>query len=122
MKVELPEFHGHVFPMRIVLVRDAAEWQGLMRHMELDRVRPSAPATACWFERHGYDDIVALHLNEAQVNHRSFTERIALYAHECVHVAQYAAKIIGSRLGSEVEAYLVQALLLWVIGECEEWQ
>lgn len=119
---ELPEFSGHSFPLRIVLVRDARMWDGLMRHLGIEgQARPTAAASVTWFEHANRDDVIAVFVNDDAVADRSYSERVALYAHECVHVVQRIARSIGSRLGTEVEAYLVQALLLWIVNECEDW-
>lgn len=121
MSVEIPEFHGHSFPLRIVLCQTPRAWSGLMEHMGVTSERPAASASVTWFQNNDRDDIIAININGERIAERSYSERIALYAHECVHVGQRIAKSIGSRLGSEVEAYLVQALLLWLINECEDW-
>lgn len=121
MLVELPEFSSHMFPMHILLVCSDREWSQLVGHLGTKRARPSNPASVSVFQCDGRHDVVVVNINDA-VNDCAFTDRIALYAHECVHVAQHAAKCIGQRLGAEVEAYFVQALLLWVIGECEDWE
>lgn len=118
----LPEFSGHTWPLRIILVQTDREWSGLMRYMGATEPRPSASGCVSWFQRDGWNDIITVSIRGERIAERSYAERIALYAHECVHVAQRCRKIIGSKLGSEVEAYLVQGLLLWVIDTCEEWQ
>lgn len=119
--MELSEFGRHTWPLRIVLTQTDREWSGLMRHMGLESPRPHSPASIARFGDNAGNDIIVIDINGDRLAERAYSERIALYAHECVHVAQRVRKIIGSKLGSEVEAYLVQGLMLWIIAECEDW-
>lgn len=45
---------------------------------------------------------------------------VGVMAHECVHVLQFVEERIGSDLGIEGQAYLVQHMLMWLIGVYEE--
>lgn len=109
-------FTDHHWPARIFFVPTRKAWGSVMRDLGLDEPYAPKGAAVLRVEREGHEDRVFIALGETCDEHR-WDEVVAVMAHECVHVAQYVEDIIGSRLGTEPQAYFVQALLLWLITE-----
>lgn len=67
------------------------------------------------------DDIAILVFDEAQFADTSFSQRVAMVAHECSHVVDDFADSIGEdRLGTETRAYLLDSAVASVVEQLGE--
>lgn len=64
-------------------------------------------------------DAYVITINE-RLEARAWDVIVGAMAHECVHVLQFVEERIGSDIGIEGQAYLVQDMLMWLMGVYEE--
>lgn len=116
------DFTGHCFPIRIRFVPYQAGWDALMRELDLPPENmPDSAGMVTQFSLHEAPNIVAITFGP-ECDTRTSSEVLGLITHELIHVKQYVEsclyeRSVGSgdrRLDSESEAYLMQALVLWL--------
>lgn len=119
MTTDLPEpacFVHHHWPIRIFFVPSREIWDRVMADLEVDVEPPKQPGRTTTIGRKGHDDRVFVFLGE-QCDDGPMEAVMGVMAHEIVHVIQAVEEAIGGRLGDEPEAYLAQALMVWLIDE-----
>lgn len=108
------EFVRHHYPVRIVFCPNERAWATLLRTLNYEGACPSHRGS-CTLLKGDDGATIALTLG----GKLSRLEVAAFAAHEAVHVAQYVEEVIAGPLGREPQAYLVQALVSWLVGEYE---
>lgn len=111
------EFIRHHYPVRIVFCPDAQSWRALLRPLQYEGACPSHRGS-CTLMSSDAGSVIAVTLGD-DCHDLTRTEVAAVAAHEAVHVAQYVEEVIAGPLGREPQAYLVQALVSWLVGEYE---
>jgi len=118
------DFTNHCFPIQIKFVPNQFGWDALMLELGLPPENiPKSPGMVTQFCLHEAPNIVAITFGP-ECDTRTSSEVIGLITHELIHVKQYVESCLyensmGSgdrRLDSESEAYLMQALILWLQG------
>ena len=102
--------------MRICFVPTAKDWGLVMRDLGIDEPYPSAAGRVTTVCHRDHDDRIFISLGDA-CDRATWSSLVGIMAHECVHVAQRVKDAINGKLGREPEAYLVQALLVWLLDE-----
>lgn len=113
-----PTFTAHHWPLSIVFAPTRAHHAAFVRDFQ---GRPSYPSLGGHVET--YEDanglrnpVILLTLSDECDGHR-FYRLAGLVAHECLHIVQRVEDTIGGQLGREPAAYLLQALVTWVLDE-----
>lgn len=111
------EFIRHHYPVRILFCPDEVSWRALLRSLHYEGACPSHRG-ACTHLKGTDGSTIAITLGEVCAQLTKL-EVAAVAAHEAVHVAQYVEEVVEGPLGREPQAYLVQALVTWLVGEYE---
>lgn len=111
------EFTRHHYPVRIVFCPDRRSWSALLRSLNCVGEHPSHRGS-CTHLKGEDGSTIAVTLGESCLG-LAHTEVAAVAAHEAVHVAQYVEEVIEGPLGREPHAYLVQAIVGWLLEEFE---
>ncbi|HRE87494.1 MAG TPA: hypothetical protein PK095_00015 [Myxococcota bacterium] len=111
------EFIRHHYPVRIVFCPDRRSWSALLRSLDQVCEHPSHRGS-CTHLKGEDGSTIAVTLGESCLG-LAHTEVAAVAAHEAVHVAQYVEEVIEGPLGREPHAYLVQAIVGWLLEEFE---
>ena len=102
------------WPVEYGLVTDEAEWTREMRRRGLFELFPTQTQTVKIPLVGGERLVISIVVPDE----RSNRERIAVVAHEAVHVWQSIFEHIGEEvIGWEVEACTVQWIVEWLLGE-----
>lgn len=110
----LPAFHDHPYPATIYFVPTESAWNALMRRMRLSEPYPQSAGHCTTFTHPGRNDVITITLSP-DADTRSSTQVIGLMAHELMHVIQALQTTAKARFDPETEAYLLQAMLQWLI-------
>jgi len=114
-------FGHHPYPARISLCLDERAWRQVTRRLEVAEPFPGAKShgNVTTFTKNDAPDEIVISFDPKILVTRPRDEVVVLIAHECVHVMQRIEEGVGRRgdLGDEGQAYLVQSLLLWILGE-----
>lgn len=122
MVMNVREFRAHYYPAWIVLTVAPHEWYKLMRRLSITHEPPGEMASVSRFEKPGDADVIVIHLDLTEIDAHAYSERLAIYAHEAVHVSQQLGDTTGTPLDRESQAYLVQQIVLWLVSELEDWE
>jgi len=113
-----PTFTAHHWPVSIVFAPTRNHHAAFVRDFS---GRPAYPTHGGHVETYedAYklrDPVILLTLSD-ECDGQPVYRLAGLVAHECLHIVQRVESIIGSELGREPAAYLLQALVTWVLDE-----
>jgi len=113
-----PTFTAHHWPVSIVFAPTRAHHAAFVHDFG---GKPTYPARGGHVETYedadGLRDPVILLTISDECDGQLVYRLAGLVAHECLHIVQRVESIIGSELGREPAAYLLQALMTWVLDE-----
>jgi hypothetical protein len=112
--MRLPTFTGHPYPARVHFVPGPAAWANLMARLDLSEPYPTTAGRCTALVRRSGPDVIAITLSP-EAEDTDPDEIIALMAHEVVHAVQFLEDAAGSTFDRETQAYLTQAILLWLM-------
>lgn len=107
------EFVNHPYPANVLFAPNKKSWDHLMDSMGLDEPYPDSAGRCTVFDRRNY--MLKIVITFTGTDTRSSNEVIGLMAHELVHVSQFLQEAAGKPFDNETEAYLMQAMLMWLI-------
>jgi hypothetical protein len=119
LQTEPAVFDSHTYPCQISLVWHPRAWKKFTDRLGLKN-RPYAcdsAARVSTFSQDGRHDEIVIVFDAEYILTRPRDCIIGLIAHELVHVLQGVEEAIEGKLGDEGQAYLVQGLMMWVLGE-----
>ena len=107
-------FTGHPYPLHIMFAASESAWLQLLKPLGISLPYPNSFGRASSFVRAGFDPLLIITFSD-KTDSQDPNQIVALMAHELAHVIQFIEESTETRLDSETEAYMMQAMLLWLM-------
>lgn len=108
------KFTQHPYPVIIQFIPNERDWNRITARMGLDETYPETAGRCTIFDHKRLGTRIFITFSDA-MDERPSVDAIGLMVHELTHVVQQIALTTGQAVDHETEAYLMQALIQWML-------